>query len=78
MKLLFGRPDIGAYLTETLAAQTEAEGTGDERGLNTSRPSLSRASLSLTDIERGPGLSGRQVCSPAHSLGLSGDVCLQQ
>lgn len=68
VKLLFGRPDIGVYLTETFAAQTEAHGTRDSSGFGTSGPSLPGASVSSTDIARGSRLSGRQVCSPGHLL----------
>ena len=66
VKLLFGRPDIGVYLTETFAAQTEAHGTPDDSGFLTCGPSLSGASVSSTGIARAARLPGRQVRSRGH------------
>ena len=71
MKLLFGRPDIGAYLTETFATQTEANDTHDERDLDKSAPSLSEVSVPTIDVERGAGMSGWQVIARCDLL-----VCL--
>lgn len=63
--LVFGRPDIGAYLTETFAMETEAHGDREDCGQDTPGPLVS-----TRDIARVTGQPGRQVrgCGDTHSV----------
>ena len=58
--MVFGRPDIGAYLTETFAMQTKAPRTGGQTD-RTAFGRLNDTSVSVSDMKNAAGLPGVQV-----------------
>ena len=68
---MFGRPDIGAYLTDTFVTQMDSSRSMDESGLDKS--GQSDVSASERDLVKSAVILGRQnACSAAHSIMCNG------
>ena len=63
--VVFGRPDICVYLSETFAKETEAPAARGESGLDTAGP-LVDVAVSTTDTARATGPPRRHVSGYDH------------